>query len=226
MTLCDPMDWSLPGSSVHGILQARILEWVAFLSPGDLPDPAIELQPSALQADSLPSEPPGRPSLAKLWPIQKPEDWCIMYGTLLSNQVTIYVWAKTCAHFQIVMNEFLLFVLTCLCLNGRHDNSSGCLLFHSVWRLRYGLVPNPQRWLAKWRKWPRAGDERLQAFLRAGANPNSRLRTIHWRDGLVLSRVLVSAGLDQMNSLHFLFSFIQLHFTLLACSSKQLWEGP
>ena len=28
-TLCDPMDWSPPGSSVHGILQARILEWVA-----------------------------------------------------------------------------------------------------------------------------------------------------------------------------------------------------
>ena len=28
-TLCDPVDYSLPGSSVHGILQARILEWVA-----------------------------------------------------------------------------------------------------------------------------------------------------------------------------------------------------
>ena len=28
-TLCDPWDWSPPGSSVHGILQARILEWVA-----------------------------------------------------------------------------------------------------------------------------------------------------------------------------------------------------
>ena len=28
-TLCDPMDFSLPGSSVHGIFQARILEWVA-----------------------------------------------------------------------------------------------------------------------------------------------------------------------------------------------------
>ena len=28
-TLCDPMDCSPPGSSVHGILQARILEWVA-----------------------------------------------------------------------------------------------------------------------------------------------------------------------------------------------------
>ena len=29
LTLCDPMDCSLPGSSVHGILQGRILEWVA-----------------------------------------------------------------------------------------------------------------------------------------------------------------------------------------------------
>ena len=29
LTLCDPMDCSLPGSSVHGIFQARILEWVA-----------------------------------------------------------------------------------------------------------------------------------------------------------------------------------------------------
>ena len=29
LTLCDPMDWSLPGSSVHGILQARVLGWVA-----------------------------------------------------------------------------------------------------------------------------------------------------------------------------------------------------
>ena len=31
LTLCDPMDCSLPGSSVHGILQGRILEWVAIL---------------------------------------------------------------------------------------------------------------------------------------------------------------------------------------------------
>ena len=38
-TLCDPMDCSLLGSSVHGILQASILEWVAFPSPGHLPNP-------------------------------------------------------------------------------------------------------------------------------------------------------------------------------------------
>ena len=31
---CDPVDSSPPGSSVHGILQARVLEWVAFLNPG------------------------------------------------------------------------------------------------------------------------------------------------------------------------------------------------
>ena len=37
-----PMDCSLPGSSVHGIVQARILEWVAIASSGDLPDPGIE----------------------------------------------------------------------------------------------------------------------------------------------------------------------------------------
>ena len=41
-TLCDPMDCSLPGSSVCRILQARILEWVAVPFPEDLPDPGIE----------------------------------------------------------------------------------------------------------------------------------------------------------------------------------------
>ena len=41
-TLCDPMDCSLPGFSIHGISQARVLEWVAFPSPGNLPDPGIE----------------------------------------------------------------------------------------------------------------------------------------------------------------------------------------
>ena len=41
-TLCDPMDRNPPGSSVHGIYQARILAWVPVPSPGDLPDPGIE----------------------------------------------------------------------------------------------------------------------------------------------------------------------------------------
>ena len=53
---CHPMDCSPPGSSVHGILQARILKWVAS-SPKDLPYPGIEPGSPALHADSLPPEP-------------------------------------------------------------------------------------------------------------------------------------------------------------------------
>ena len=53
------MDSRLPGFSVHGIFQARILEWLPFPSPGDLPNPGIKPRSPALQADSLPSEPPG-----------------------------------------------------------------------------------------------------------------------------------------------------------------------
>ena len=51
------MDCSLPGSCVHGILQARILEWVAISFPRDLPDPGIETGSPALEADTLTSEP-------------------------------------------------------------------------------------------------------------------------------------------------------------------------
>ena len=54
------MNCSQPGSSVHGILQARILEWVAISSPGDLPNPGIKPRSPALQADSSPSESPGK----------------------------------------------------------------------------------------------------------------------------------------------------------------------
>ena len=62
---CNPMDCSPPGSCVHGLFQARILEWAAisfssrpeywsgypFLSPGDLPNPGIEPRSPTLQAD-------------------------------------------------------------------------------------------------------------------------------------------------------------------------------
>ena len=42
LSLCDPMDGSPPGFSVHGISQARMLEWLPFPPPGDLPYPGIE----------------------------------------------------------------------------------------------------------------------------------------------------------------------------------------
>ena len=46
--LCNPMDCGPPGSTVHGLFQARILEWAACPSPGALPDPGIQPTPPAL----------------------------------------------------------------------------------------------------------------------------------------------------------------------------------
>ena len=54
------MNYSPPGSSVCGILQARLLEWVAIPFSMDLPNPGIEPGSPALQAYYLPSEPPGK----------------------------------------------------------------------------------------------------------------------------------------------------------------------
>ena len=54
-TICDPMD------CIHGILQARILEWIAFPFSRDLPNAGIKPRSPALRADSLPTEPQGKP---------------------------------------------------------------------------------------------------------------------------------------------------------------------
>ena len=59
-TLCDPLDCSLPGFSIHEVFQARVLEWAAIPSPGDLHHPGIQPRSLALQAGSLLSEPPGK----------------------------------------------------------------------------------------------------------------------------------------------------------------------
>ena len=60
-SLCDPMSYSLPGFSVHGIFQARIMEWVAIPSPEDLPDPGIKPSSPALAGGFFATEPPGNP---------------------------------------------------------------------------------------------------------------------------------------------------------------------
>ena len=64
LTLCHPMDCSPPGSSVHRISQTRILEWVAFPSPGDLSDPGMEPESvvsPALVGRFFTTEPPRKP---------------------------------------------------------------------------------------------------------------------------------------------------------------------
>ena len=54
-TLCDPMECSPPGSSVHEIFQARRLEWIAISFSRGSSQPRD-------QADSLPRAPPGKPA--------------------------------------------------------------------------------------------------------------------------------------------------------------------
>ena len=62
LTLCNTMDCSPPGSSVHGILQVRIQEWVSILFSRDSSPPYDQTWVSAaLQADSFLSEPPEKP---------------------------------------------------------------------------------------------------------------------------------------------------------------------
>ena len=56
LTLCYPVDYT-----VHGILQARILDCVPIPSPGDLPNPGIKPGSPTLQVDSLPTELSGKP---------------------------------------------------------------------------------------------------------------------------------------------------------------------
>ena len=69
-TLCDPMNCSLPGSSVHGVLQARILEWVAMPSSREI-FPTQGSNPWLLQlmhCRQITAEPPGKPILIYILP--------------------------------------------------------------------------------------------------------------------------------------------------------------
>ena len=72
LTLCDPMDYSLPVSSADGILQARILEWISLPSSRVSSQPRdqthLSLHLLHWQAGSLPLVPPGKPIFTSLSP--------------------------------------------------------------------------------------------------------------------------------------------------------------
>ena len=63
---CDPLDCSLPGSSIHGTSRQEYWSELPFPSPGNLPNPGIEPRSPALQADFFTDEPPGKPFI---WPV-------------------------------------------------------------------------------------------------------------------------------------------------------------
>ena len=88
-TLCDPVDCSPPGSSVHGIFQAGVLEWVA-ISSFQISDQTCV---SCLAGVFFTTEPPGKPSLLLLFRCQsgvrefeKPGSqglWCYLHQNFL-----------------------------------------------------------------------------------------------------------------------------------------------
>ena len=84
-TLCDPMDRSPPDSSVHGNLQARILEWVAILFSRGSSQPRDWTRSPSLQMDFLLSEPLGKPSFT--W-----YSCVIERASFLKPQLILYKW--------------------------------------------------------------------------------------------------------------------------------------
>ena len=70
LTLCDPMDCSPPGSSIHWISQARILSGLPFPLAGDLPDPGIK-PTSALEGGFFTAKQPGKPNISYIRNLMK-----------------------------------------------------------------------------------------------------------------------------------------------------------
>ena len=98
LSLCDPM-----GHTVQGILQARILEWVAF------PNPGIEPKSSTLQVDTLPAETSGKPKnsgvgslshLQRIFPTQESNGGLLIAGGFFSNsairEASLYIAVYAC----------------------------------------------------------------------------------------------------------------------------------
>ena len=98
--------------TVYVILQARILEWVAFpFSQGDLPNPGIKPRSPALQENSLPSEPQGKPKntgvgglslLQQVFPTQELNRVSCIAGLFFTN------WAIKEAPCLVLLSLFLL----------------------------------------------------------------------------------------------------------------------
>ena len=131
-TLCDAMDCSSPGSSVHGILQQEYWSGLPFPSPGDLSNPRTEPGSPALQADYLSSEPPGqiKSSLSppnKYSTLKQPPkapDHLLFIEKYLYTLYFLFVCLDECEHssisaafsFQLVEREFQISSYCCLLL--------------------------------------------------------------------------------------------------------------
>ena len=116
-TLCHPMD-----CAVHGILQARILEWVTFPFSRGSSQPRDQTRSPALQADSLPAEPQGKPlhmwlALYFFWVVLSWDlFWC--HNLLETERFPESTWHRTregrmaCCMLHLVFQVLILFLRT------------------------------------------------------------------------------------------------------------------
>ena len=110
LTLCSPMDCSPPGSSVHGgFSRQEYWSGLPCPPPRGLPNPGNKPRSSALQAESLPSEPPGKPTF--------PISWIIIYFPNCHSPCSLYNSLLCSAFFMayiaaILVKLWLLFVST------------------------------------------------------------------------------------------------------------------
>ena len=109
--LCDPFDCSPQGSSVHGILQARILEWVAIPCPGHSPNPGNKPPSPALAGRLFTTEPPRKPiiSLTRWFFLKR------IYITLyLYYNISLYIQYK-------IINTFIIYKFINIIINCKYN---------------------------------------------------------------------------------------------------------
>ena len=100
LILCDSMDNSPPGSSVLGILQARILEWVAIPFSRGSSQPRMEPGSPAVQVGSLPTEPPGKPYSAPYGLVKNTDDPALIDSMLPQHScgiasLDVFLWDRS-----------------------------------------------------------------------------------------------------------------------------------
>ena len=124
---------SPPGSSVLGISQAKILEWVAFPSPGDLPDPGIKPVFPALADGFFTTEPPGTPPGWNMEQLNQKREW--RQGPVL------YKWNQ-----ELTLGG-KCFLLLSFGYNTQILNFPGLLIIYSFsfWQDSFSYSPSVQR---------------------------------------------------------------------------------
>ena len=142
---------SLPGSSLHGILQARILEWRANPFSRDLSKPGIEPRSPGLQADSLPSEPPGKPKntgvgslflLQGISPTQE-SNWGLLHCRYILYQLSYQGSPKTALERIIHNTQNMVTIRRCVLHTHTHTHTHRniiqvCKRYPAVYHLQHG----------------------------------------------------------------------------------------